>query len=90
MFDNNSRYKSAEQYTMQDHRGREVKVVATPAPHLQTIMGYHLWRQGQRPDHLASHYLNDPAGFWKLGAANNAMLAESLSEQDTIAIPNKS
>jgi hypothetical protein len=88
-FDSNSRYKDAAQYEMQDRRGRTVQVVATPEAPVQTIMGYHLLRQGQRMDHLASRYLNDPAGFWKISAANDAMLPESLTERSPIAIPNR-
>jgi len=89
MFDDNSRYKNAEQYERQDHRGRKVKVVATPAPYSRTIVGYHLLKQGQRADQLAARYLNDAAGFWKISAVNDAMLPEALSEQPEIAIPNK-
>ena len=89
MFDDNSRYKNAEQYEMQDKRGRNVKVVATPKPLKQQILGYHLLKQGQRPDHLAARYLNNPAGFWRIADANDAMLPEALSEQPEIAIPTK-
>jgi hypothetical protein len=89
MFGNNSRYLNAQQYVMQDKRGRNVNVVATPAAPVQTILGYHLLRQGQRLDHLASRYLTDSAGFWKIADANDAMLAEALTERPEIAIPNK-
>lgn len=89
MFDDNSRYKNAEQYDMKDCRGRSVKVVATPAAPVQTILGYHLLKQGQRLDHLAARYVNNPAGFWRIAEANDAMLPEALSEQSEIAIPNK-
>lgn len=89
IFDDNSRYKNAEQYEMQDHRGRTVKVVATPKAPSQSIMGYHLLKQGQRSDHMAARYLNNATGFWRIAEANDAMLTESLSEQPEIAIPNK-
>ena len=89
MFDDNSRYKDAEQYEMQDHRGRSIKVVATPAAPLQSILGFHLLKQGQRPDHLAARYLNNAAGFWRIAEANDTMLPEALSEKAEIAIPNK-
>ena len=90
MFDDKSRYVGTTQYPVQDHRGRAVLVVATPPAPQQTIMGYHLLKQGQRPDHLAALYLSNPAGFWRIAEANDAMLPETLSEQQTIAIPNKS
>ncbi|MEO8148086.1 MAG: hypothetical protein ABI723_10635 [Bacteroidia bacterium] len=89
MFDDNSRYKDAVQYEMKDHRGRNVKVVATPFAPSQTILGYHLLKQGQRSDHLAARYLNNAAGFWRIALANDAMLPEALTEQSEIAIPDK-
>jgi hypothetical protein len=89
MFDDTSRYKDVEQYDMTDKRGRTVKVVAVPKAPLQSILGFHLLKQGQRPDHLAGRYLNNAAGFWRIAEANDAMLPEALSEQAEIAIPNK-
>ena len=89
MFDDKSRYKYKEQYEMEDRRGRMVQVVASPDAPRQTILGFHLLKQGQRMDHLAYKYLNNPAGFWRLAEANDVMLPEALSEQPEIAIPNK-
>lgn len=89
MFSQKSRYKNATQYHTTDHRGRTVKVVAAPPPPSQEIKGYHLLKQGQRIDHLASLYLNDPAAFWRIAEANNCMLPEALTERSEIAIPNK-
>lgn len=89
MFDDNSRYKDVQQYTVQDHRGRKVTVVAVPAPPVQSLLGYHLLKQGQRTDHLAGRYLNNAAGFWKIAEINDVMLPEALSERAEIAIPNK-
>ena len=89
MFTDKSRYKNVTQYEVADHRGRTVKVVAVPAAPQQTIKGYHLLKQGQRTDHLASLYINDAAGFWRIAQANDSILPEALSEQSEIAIPNK-
>jgi len=89
MFTNKSRYKDVTQYEVKDHRGRTVKVVATPPTPNQSILGYHLLKQGQRTDHLASHYCNDQAGSWRIAEANDVMLTESLSEKSEIAIPDK-
>jgi hypothetical protein len=89
MFSDKSRYKKVTQYEVADKRGRTVKVVACPAASQQTIKGYHLLKQGQRTDHLASLYINDAAGFWRIAEANDCMLPEALSEQSEIAIPNK-
>jgi hypothetical protein len=66
-----------------------VMVVAVPAALQQSIKGYHLLKQGQHTDHLASLYLKDPAGFWRIAEVNGAMLPETLTEQSEIAIPNK-
>ncbi|NCA84372.1 MAG: hypothetical protein EOM83_02230 [Clostridia bacterium] len=89
MFTDKSRYKNATQYEVTDQQGRVVKVVAAPDKPQQSIKGFHLLKQGQRTDHLASLYCNDPAGFWRIAEANDTMLPEALSEQSEIAIPNK-
>jgi hypothetical protein len=89
MFDDASRYKNVEQYEQKDKRGRTVKVVAVPAAPLQSLLGFHLLKSGQRADHLAGRYLNNAAGFWRIASINDVMLAETLSEMNEIAIPNK-
>ncbi len=90
MFDDTSRYKDIQQYEQKDRRGRMVKVVAVPPAPLQSLMGYHVLKQGQKTDHLAGRYLNNAAGFWRIAAINDTMLAETMSELKEIAIPNKS
>ena len=89
MFDDNSRYKTTEQYELTDGRGRKVKVVAVPDAPVQSLMGIHLLKEGQRPDHLAARYLNNAAGFWRIAELNDVMLPEALSERTEIAIPHK-
>jgi hypothetical protein len=89
MFEDQSRYKDKETYAVRDRRGRTVRVVSVPEAPRQSLLGFHLLKQGQRMDHLAYRYLNDGAGFWRIAEANEAMLPESLSEQPEIAIPNK-
>ena len=89
MFTEKSRYKDVIQYQVKDHRGRTVKVVASPPSPNQSILGYHLLKQGQHVDHLAAQYCNDQAGSWRIAEANDVMLTESLSEASEIAIPNK-
>ncbi|MEI6682120.1 MAG: hypothetical protein WCO44_05810 [Bacteroidota bacterium] len=89
MFTDESRYKKATQYQAKDHRGRTVNVAATPDAPNQPLQGYHLRKQGQHTDHLAARYLNEPTAFWRIAEANDAMLAESLTEKQEIAIPNK-
>lgn len=88
-FDPKSRYAKVRTYHVVDHRHRLVTVVE-PAPHVdRPILGWHVRRQGQRPDHLAARYLDDAAGSWRLAEANDAMQAEWITEQAEIAIPVK-
>ena len=88
-FEPKSRYASQPTRTATDARGRSVTVVELlPAP-AQTLLGYHLLRQGQRLDHLAQLYLGDPNGYWRIAEMNAVMLAEALTEAEEIAIPVK-
>lgn len=89
MFDEKSRYAARQPYQVTDQRGRTVPVVPVPEAPGERLLGYHVRVQGQRLDHLASHYLNDPAGFWRICELNDVMLPEALSEAQEIAIPRK-
>jgi hypothetical protein len=86
-FDSLSRYANVTPYVRQDHRGRVVMVVPVPAPPADVLLGIHVLRQGERLDHLAFRYLNNPAGFWRICEMNDVMLAEALTEQKEISIP---
>jgi hypothetical protein len=87
LFDPKSRYANLPTVLMVDARGRTVEAVP-PAPAIeQTLRGRHLRRQGERPDHLATLYLSNPTGFWRLGEMNDAMTAEVLSERRELDIP---
>jgi hypothetical protein len=87
MFDEKSRYYDLPTYTVPDRRGRSVAVLPVPDPLDQELLGYHVMKQGQRLDHLAFKYLDNPSGFWRICQFNNVMLREALSEADEIAIP---
>lgn len=89
MFDNKSRYANLYTYTVTDHRGRKVTVVAVPDAPEEVFTGLHLMKQGQRIDHLAHKYLDDPGGFWRICELNDVMLPEALTEAQEIAIPGK-
>lgn len=89
MFDEKSRYLKLKPYRVTDRRGRIVPVVPVPEAPGEHLLGYHARVQGQRLDHLANRYLNDPAGFWRICELNDVMLPESLSEAQEIAIPRK-
>jgi hypothetical protein len=89
MFDEKSRYARLETYIVTDHRGRTVAVVPVPDAPAQTELGIHALRQGQRLDHLAQKYLDDPAGYWRICELNGAMHTEMLTEAQEIAIPER-
>jgi hypothetical protein len=89
MFDPKSRYAKLETYTVTDRRGRTVAVVPVPDASREVFLGYHVLRQGQRLDHMAHKYLNDPAGYWRICELNDVMHAEILAEAPEIAIPRK-
>jgi len=87
MFDPKSRYAKLAPYTVEDHRGRVVSVVPVPPAPNEPLLGIHVHRQGERLDHLAAKYLNDPAGYWRICERNDVMLAEDLTEAREIEIP---
>jgi hypothetical protein len=89
MFDPNSRYLKVPTYTVTDHRGRTVTVVQVPPDPGEGLLGIHVLRQGERLDHLAYKYLNDPAGYWRIAERNEVMLPEQLSEQREIEVPGQ-
>lgn len=89
MFDPKSRYRDVETYQMVDRRGRVIAVVATPPPSEESLLGYHVLKEGQRLDLLAHRYLENATGFWRICELNESMLAESLTEAAEIAIPTK-
>jgi hypothetical protein len=89
LFDSKSRYAQLDSYEVKDHRGRTVKVLPVPDAPEETSIGIHLRLQGQRLDHLAQKYLDDPAGFWRICELNDVMHAEMLSEAQEIEIPGR-
>ena len=89
MFDPTSRYFNLPVYSVTDRRGRVVNVVPAPDRLAQTQLGLHRRIQGQRLDQLAFHYLNDPAGYWRICELANVMLPDALAEARDIPIPAK-
>ncbi len=89
MFDKKSRYAESKTYTVTDHRGRTVTVVVVPERTEEVSIGSHILKQGQRIDHLAAKYIEDPAGYWRICELNGQMLPEALTEASEIDIPGK-
>ena len=88
IFDAKSRYaKNASLYQVSDRRGRTVMALTVSDPPVQTLLGEHLKREGQRLDHLANFYIKDPNGFWRLAELNDVMLPDALAEVDILKIP---
>jgi len=61
--------------------------VPVPDPPNEQLLGIHVLREGERIDHLAFRYLENPAGFWRICEMNGAMLAEAITEKPQISIP---
>ena len=87
VFDKKSRYKNASIYEATDCRGRRVPALTAADRPVQTLLGEHLRREGQRLDHLANFYLQDCNGFWRIAQLNDAMLPDALAETDIVKIP---
>lgn len=90
VFDPKSRYvKHAQVTAATDRRGRQVSCLTPALVPPQIELGKHRLKQGQRLDHLANHYLNDPAGFWRIAELNQAMTAEAALDTALVKIPTK-
>lgn len=89
MFIKKSRYATQAIHHVTDSRNRLVPVVLPPEKPVQTFLGFHVLKQGQRLDHMAFKYLQDHQGFWRIAEFNTVMHAEQLSEKAEIAIPKE-
>lgn len=91
LFDAKSRYaRHAHLLTAVDRTGRTVAAVSPAEVPPQNELGRHRLRQGQRLDHLAAHYLGDPAGFWRIAELNDAISAEAALIAPFVRIPTRS
>jgi len=89
MFFPNSRYANQPAYTEILPDGRKVTVVRLPLPLQQGIRGFHRRIDGQRLDHIASHYLTDATLFWRLCDENGALVPDALAARDLIGVPSR-
>jgi hypothetical protein len=89
-FDSKSRYvRHAKIAQATDRRGRIVSCLTPAVIPEQAELGRHRLRQGQRLDHLANHYLDNPNGYWRIAEINDAMTVESALDTSLIRIPVK-
>ena len=89
-FTQKSRYvRFAQTMEAVDRRGRTVLALTPAELPTERELGEHLRRDGQRLDHLAAHYLDDPEGFWRLARLNDALTPDVLAERRRLKIPVK-
>lgn len=92
MFFAGSRYERTGTYTVQRADGTPIVVARLPlppAPERVLLRGFHQREDGQRLDHLANHYLNDPTAFWRLCDANDSVVPDALAVRALIGIPRE-
>lgn len=82
-----SRYFNASTYQALTPDGGSVTAIVIPSPRASAPLGFHPRAVGDRLDLLATQYLNDPTGFWRLCDANNSMVAGALEVAQLIGIP---
>lgn len=89
VFDPNSRYANPplEVYSVTDRRGREVKALPMVEPPRERSIGEYVKKQGQRLDHLASSFLADPYGYWRIAEVNGVLLPDALEEVERLKVP---
>lgn len=78
----NSRYYGLDTREI-EVAGHEVRYLArrfVPHPEGLTVIQLHTVAQGERPDHLAAHYLGDPEAFWRMADANRVRRPDELTE----------
>jgi hypothetical protein len=89
-FDKKSRYVlNAKTYVTTDRRGRTVTALTPAERPAQAHLGDHRRKDGQRLDHLANFYLQDPSGFWRIAEHNDAVLPDALADAAIVGIPRK-
>ena len=87
MFPPASRYHTAPTSQAVLPGGAVVTALVIPGPRSAAPVGYHPRAVGDRLDLLATRYLNDPTGFWRICDANDAPVAGALEARGLIGIP---
>jgi hypothetical protein len=78
-----SRYHEIPVATRTMPDGREVvylKRRLVPPPEHFALLQEHVVTEGERLDHIATHYLGDPEQFWQICDANGAIRPDELVE----------
>lgn len=78
-----SRYYGTPIATLSTPDGRTIAYLRrrfVPPPERFALLHEHRVIEGERIDHLAARYLNDPEQFWRICDANAAMRPEELTE----------
>jgi hypothetical protein len=79
-----SRYHRVETATL---AGEDERVIVylrrrfLPDPDQFALLQEHRVVAGERPDHLAARYLNDPEQFWRLADANGVLHPDELTAE---------
>ena len=79
-----SRYHATETTTLDTVDGRTIVYLKRrflPDPARFALLQEHTVAAGERPDHLAAHYLGDPEQFWRLADANGVMQPDELTDE---------
>lgn len=83
-----SRYEKTGTYAAVRPDGTTVTAVRLPLPGPPVARGFHRRRADTpRLDLVASHYLHDPTGFWRVCDANGAVVPDALAARDRVGIP---
>lgn len=87
MFPVTSRYYGIEVATLRSADGRTIGYLRRrflPDSTTMTLLSEHLITQGDRLDNVTALYLGDPAQFWRVCDANNAMHPDDLLDKSAI------
>jgi len=89
IFDRKSRYvtPALEPFMVRDIRGRVVQALPMAEPLPEIVLGEFVPQLAQRLDHLASSFLGDPHGYWRIVEVNGALLPDALAEAERLLIP---
>lgn len=84
-----SRYEKTGTYTVRRRGGPPAAALRLPLPGPAGVRGYFRRNDGQRLDHVAAHFLNDPTAFWRLCDAGGAVVPDALASHELIGIPTR-